>query len=218
MTLQLMSHALCPYVQRAAISMAEKGVAFERTKIDLANKPGWFLDISPLGKTPVLVDKGQPVCESAAILEYLEETQSAPLHPNDPLNRAQHRGWIEFGSSTLNDIAGFYAAKDAVTFANKVSSLTDKFSRLEDQLGEGPYFVGERFCLVDAAFGPVFRYFDTFDQIEDFGILSGKKKVQSWRSALSKRQSVMNSVSGNYPEQLWTFLQYRQSHLSSLMI
>jgi len=37
----LVSHALCPYVQRAAIALAEKGVAFERRYIDLADKPAW---------------------------------------------------------------------------------------------------------------------------------------------------------------------------------
>ena len=52
MDLHLVSHALCPYVQRAVISLTEKGVEFERTTIDLANKPDWFLAISPLGKTP----------------------------------------------------------------------------------------------------------------------------------------------------------------------
>jgi glutathione S-transferase len=50
----LISHDLCPYVQRAVITLCEKGVSFERTYVDLANKPDWFLAISPLGKTPVL--------------------------------------------------------------------------------------------------------------------------------------------------------------------
>lgn len=40
--LQLISHALCPYAQRAAIALAEKGVAFERIDIDLSAKPDWF--------------------------------------------------------------------------------------------------------------------------------------------------------------------------------
>ena len=74
MTLRLISHDLCPYVQRAAISLSEKGVNFERTYIDLANKPDWFLAISPLGKTPVLLADDVPIFESAVILEYLEET------------------------------------------------------------------------------------------------------------------------------------------------
>jgi len=53
--LVLISHPLCPYVQRAAIVLAEKGVPFERRDVDLADKPEWFLRISPLGKTPVLL-------------------------------------------------------------------------------------------------------------------------------------------------------------------
>ena len=53
--LKLISHKLCPYVQRAVIALTEKGVPFERIDIDLANKPDWFLKISPLGKVPVLL-------------------------------------------------------------------------------------------------------------------------------------------------------------------
>jgi len=75
-------------------------------------KPDWFLRISPLGKTPVLVVGEHAIFESAVILEYLEETQTRPLHPADPITRAEHRAWIEFGSAVLNDIAGFYTASD----------------------------------------------------------------------------------------------------------
>ncbi|MDE2595189.1 MAG: glutathione S-transferase N-terminal domain-containing protein, partial [Burkholderiales bacterium] len=110
--LTLISHALCPYVQRAAIVLAEKGLRFERIDIDLAHKPDWFLKLSPLGKTPVLLVNGQPIFESAVICEYLDETTWPALHPTDPLQRAQHRGWMEFGSTVLNGIAGFYSAPD----------------------------------------------------------------------------------------------------------
>lgn len=217
MTLHLTSHTLCPYVQRAAISLTEKDVVFERTNIDLANKPDWFIAISPLGKTPVLSVNEQSIFESAAILEYLEETQPTPLHPNSPIARAQHRGWIEFGSAMLNDIAGFYSTVDSKVFAEKVASLSANFSRLEEQLEHGPYFSGEEFTLVDAAFGPVFRYFDVFDKIGDFGILTGKIKVQAWRTALSVRPSVKSAVSQDYPELLSAFLVNRKSHLSAIM-
>lgn len=53
-TLTLVSHHLCPYVQRAAIALAEKGVPFHRVNIDLADKPEWFKAISPFGKVPLL--------------------------------------------------------------------------------------------------------------------------------------------------------------------
>ena len=67
MKLHLISHTLCPYVQRAVISLLEKQVKFDRTYIDLSNKPDWFLAISPLGKTPVLQAGDASVFESALI-------------------------------------------------------------------------------------------------------------------------------------------------------
>src|SRR3954447_21837385 len=137
--LKLISHKLCPYVQRAVIALTEKGVAFERVDIDLANKPDWFRAISPLGKTPVLQVGDSAIFESAVILEYLEETEPKPLHPADPLFRAEHRSWIEFGSAVLNDIAGFYSAPDKAAFTAKTAQLEARFARLETRVAASPW-------------------------------------------------------------------------------
>ena len=217
MTLILISHDLCPYVQRAVISLSEKGVTFERSYIDLGNKPDWFLAISPLGKTPVLLADDVPIFESAVILEYLEETQPNPLHPIDPLERARHRAWMEFGSAILNDIAGLYSASDDHAFVAKTTALRGKFERLEGELGAGPYFAENKFSLVDVVFGPVFRYFDTFDKIEDFGILAGLSKVGSWRDAVANRRSVAEAVATDYPDLLVNFIKRRRSRLSEIL-
>ena len=214
--LKLISHKLCPYVQRAVIALAEKGVAFERIDIDLANKRDWFLALSPLGKTPVLLVGDIPIFESAVILEYLEETQPKPLHPADPLRRAEHRGWIEFGSTILADIAGFYAAPDQATFDARTLQLAQRFARLEARVAAAPWFDGEDFSLVDAVFGPVFRYFDVFDAIGDFGILTGKPKLARWRQSLAARPSVRAAVSADYPALLRAFIERRNSWLSGL--
>jgi glutathione S-transferase len=214
--LKLISHKLCPYVQRAVIALAEKGVPFERIDIDLANKPEWFLAISPLGRTPVLVVGETAIFESAVILEYLEETQPNPLHPSDPLVRAEHRAFIEFGSAVLNDIAGFYTAPDKVAFEAKTAQLAQKFARLEGRVAASPWFDEEKFSLVDAVFGPVFRYFNVFDEIGDFGILQDKPKLGRWRAALAARPSVRAAVRADYPALLRDFLDRRRSHLSAL--
>jgi glutathione S-transferase len=215
--LTLISHHLCPYVQRAVIALAEKRVAFERRNVNLANKPDWFKAISPLGKTPVLKVGETAIFESAVILEYLEETQPLPLHPSDPLRRAEHRSWIEFGSAVLNDIAGFYATPDEATFSAKCKALADKFALLERHLGTGPHFDGIKFSLVDAVFGPIFRYFNVFDRIGEFGILLGKPRVAEWREALAVRQSVHDAVADDYNLRLWVFLKSRNSYLSSIL-
>jgi len=214
--LKLISHKLCPYVQRAVIALTEKGVAFERIDVDLANKPDWFLAISPLGRTPVLLVGDVPIFESAVILEYLEETQPKPLHPADPLRRAEHRAWIEFGSAVLNDIAGFYGAPNDVAFRGKTAQLEQHFARLEARIKATPWFDGQSFSLVDAVFGPVFRYFDVFDEIGDFGILAKKPKLAQWRKSLAERSSVSSAVSVEYPALLHDFLRRRSSWISRL--
>lgn len=214
--LKLISHKLCPYVQRAVISLTEKGVPFERVDIDLDNKPDWFLKLSPLGKVPVLQVGDKVVFESAVILEYLEETQPKPLHPKDPLTRAEHRAWMEFGSAVLADIWGLETATDEATFNVKVKQATEKFARLESRLVAAPWFDGESFSLVDAVFAPVFRYFDTFDEIGDFGILADKPRIARWRKSLRERPSVVAAVSAEYPALLRAFLKKHRSYLSQL--
>jgi glutathione S-transferase len=216
--LTLVSHLLCPYVQRAAIVLAEKDALFDRRYIDLANKPGWFLNVSPLGKTPVLLVGGQSIFESAVICEYLEDTLAPSLHPKDALTRAQHRAWIEFGSSILNGIAAFYNAADETTLTQQAQALATKFKQMEQVVSDrSPYFFGDVFCIVDAVFAPIFRYFDVFDPIADFGILNDLPRMQQWRAALAQRPSVKSAVSHDYQELLREFLVKRQSALSRLI-
>ncbi|GIQ73278.1 glutathione S-transferase family protein [Bradyrhizobium sp. RD5-C2] len=220
--LKLISHKLCPYVQRAVIALHEKGVPFERIDIDLANKPDWFLKISPLGKVPVLVvtgDDGREVAlfESNVICEYIEETQGgAKLHLQDALTRAEHRAWMEFGSAVLGDLWGLETATDAATFESKRQAVTAKFARVEAALGAGPFFAGDRFSLVDAVFAPVFRYFDLFDQLTDLAVFAHTPKLRAWRSALAQRPSVRSAVSPEYPALLHAFLVGHRAHMLKL--
>jgi len=217
-TLELISHHLCPYVQRAAITLLEKDVAFTRVNVDLASKPDWFKAISPLGKTPLLRIDGRDVLfESAAICEYLDETHEPRLHPVDPMERARHRGWIEFASAMLGDIAGLYNAADQTAFETKRDTLRAKADQIEAVLHTAPFFAGAEFSLPDAAFAPVFRYFDTLDGVVDPGIFTGRPKTLAWRSALAGRPSVIAAVDAGYPDRLAAFLASRGGYLSQLL-
>ena len=214
--LTLVSHALCPYVQRAAIVLVEKGVDYRRIDIDLAAKPGWFSALSPLGKTPLLRVGDTAVFESAVICEYLDETLSPPLHPADPLARARERAWVEFGSAVLAAIGAFYNAADETGLQQRRDELAKRFAQFEAALGDGPFFAGALFGMVDAAMGPAFRYIDVFDTLQDFGFFDGTPKVRRWRQALGRRPSVRGAVGPDYPERLLDFLSRRPSILGAM--
>ncbi len=217
--LTLVSHVLCPYVQRAAIALAEKGVAFERVVIDLDAKPDWFTALSPLGKVPLLrveaPGRSEAVLfESSVICEWVEETQPGPrLHPDDATERARHRAWMEFGSGALADIWAIETARDADAFEAARISLSAKMRRLEEVLGDGPWFGGNRFGLVDAVFAPAFRYFDLFDTIANLGVFAATPKVTAWRGALADRPSVRAAVGEGYGDALRAFLERREAYL-----
>ena len=215
--LTLVSHHLCPYVQRAAIALAEKGVAFDRRYIDLADKPDWFRQLSPLGKVPLLlIDDREVLFESAVIAQYVNEVTGGGLLAASPLERARQLAWMEFISQLIADIGRFYSAADGAAFQAAAAALRSKFCHLEDKLGDGPWFGGETFTLVDAAAAPAFRYFDVFDELVDVGLLDRTPKVARWRAALAERPSVVSAVTPDYPERLLEFVRKRDSVLGGL--
>lgn len=215
---ELISHALCPYVQRSVIVLTEKGIPYRRTDIDLANKPEWFQDLSPTGKVPVLVVGGHGVLfESAIICEYLDESTPGTLHPESPWQRARHRAWIEFGSNLLNHIAQLYNAPDKAAFDTACAALQERLERLEAQLDAGPYFAGRSFHLVDAVYGPVFRYFDVFETSLDLRVVRHTQRIRDWRGALRERPSIAAAVPTDYTNRLVSFLVNRKSYLASLV-
>jgi glutathione S-transferase len=213
--LTLVSHKLCPYVQRVAIVLHEKGAPFERRWVDLADKPAWFRAISPLGKTPVLLAHDVPLFESAVICEYLDEVLGPRLHPDDPLERARHRGWMAFGSGILDAIAAFYNAPDARAFDARRDQLCASFAQIEQVLAPaGPWFEGDRFSMVDAVFAPVFRYFEVFDALGVGGFFAGLPRLRAWRDALAQRESARRAATDDYAQLLAGFVGARGSELS----
>lgn len=219
--LRLISHKLCPYVQRAAIVAAEKHIDFERVDIDLASKPDWFLAISPTGKVPVLEvtdDDGRVhiLFESAVIAEFLDEISGNPLLPADPLLRARQRAWVEYASATLADIARLYAAPDAASFEAAVTALEGRLETLEAEVA-GPFFAGIRFGLADAAFAPVFRYLDVFERELECTLVERGAKVAAWSAELATRPSVIGAVPLDYADRLLSFVIGKNGHLASLL-
>ena len=141
--LTLVSHHLCPYVQRAAIALAEKGVAFERITIDLAAKPDWFKAISPLGKVPLLrvarPGRGEAVLfESAVICEFIEETQAGAGAASERSDRARPAPGVDrVRILHPDDIYALETTPDAALFERKRQALTEKFARMEGAAGLG---------------------------------------------------------------------------------
>lgn len=210
-SLELISFALCPFVQRSAITLLEKQVAFKTTYIDLQNLPDWFAAISPFGKVPVLRVADTVLFESAVINEYLDETHPPSMHPADPLERARNRAWIEFGSDLLFNLYRLYTAADEDNFDKERDQLAGKLERLETQLGEGPFFNGPQLSLLDTAYAPLFQRIDILERQRPLELIE-TPRVQRWSSALLERESVHRSVRESFADDFVNFLTAKDSY------
>jgi glutathione S-transferase len=120
---------------------------------------------------------------------------------------------MELGSSILGDIWSLEISQNAAGVEHATAALRAKFARVEAELGDGPYFAGARFSLIDAVFGPAFRYFDVFDELADLGVFTELPKVRAWRRALAERPSVRGAVTPDYSDRLRAFLRSRYAYL-----
>ncbi|MGG7447251.1 glutathione S-transferase family protein [Kosakonia oryzendophytica] len=219
--LTLISHPLCPFVQRSAIILLEKNVPFGRVNVDLSAKPDWFLALSPTGKVPLLKVRradGEDaiIFESMVICEYLNETQDGDsMYADDALERARQRAWIEFSTSMLGNAWQFLNATDQAIADSKRAVFREQLERIESELSSGPYFSGTRFSMVDAVYAPVFRYFSIIDASVSEAIFEGLPQVSAWKAALAKRESVKAAVSSDYAELFQNHLRQHSAILAA---
>lgn len=211
---ELISFKLCPYVQRSVIMLAEKGVEFATTYVDLSDKPAWFLELSPLGKVPVLRVGDTVLFESAIINEYLDESHLPALHPRDPLRRAHNRAWIEFGAVLLKSRYGLMTATDKEAFDARKDQVMRALSRVEEQLGESPYFNGKAFSLVDAAYAPLLIRLAVMEDMCHLGLFDGVPLVTAWHQALLEYPAVKASLFPGFMEEVAASIRGRNGYIT----
>ena len=191
---RLVSFKICPFVQRSAILLEEKGIEYDIEYIDLANKPEWFLKISPLGKVPLLQVGETILFESAVIAQFLDETTPSPVTPTDPLERAKQRMWAEFTSAGIMDEHRLMVAPTAEDAKKHAAALQAKFRRLEAEV-QGPLFAGEHFTLMDACAAPLLQRAAWIRAIApELGLFEGCPAVSTWCESLIGRSSVIGST------------------------
>ena len=181
------------------IVLRAKAVEFDVTYINLREKPEWFLRISPHGKVPVLEVEGQPLFESNAIAEFLDDAVPPRLHPADPIKRARNRAWTDFVPDFAKGLSGIYYTKTRAETDAGLEAAPARLEKLEEAIerergNDGPYFNADSLCLVDAAYAPFFQRFAFVDRKLGTGLLERFPRVRAWSDALLASEVVTGSV------------------------
>ncbi|KAG2178414.1 hypothetical protein INT44_001566 [Umbelopsis vinacea] len=152
---------ICPYAQRAAISLKEVGAEYEKVEIDLQNKPTWYKDVNPETKVPALTVDGYNIAESLVLVELVNDLfPEKKLLPDNALKRAQIRFFVEYWSSKVNPqqwkLLGARDDKEGrQTAYNDINAALARINELLlEQSQEGPYFLGQEYSIADINVAP----------------------------------------------------------------
>jgi glutathione S-transferase len=176
----------------------EKGIDFDVHEVDLSNKGEEFLKVSPYGKVPVLRVNQTSLYESNIVNEYLDEVYDSPkLMPKDPEERALVRSWMAFADdyffpSIYRVRMGLQRGYSEDEIQEAKEKLDDALSRLEHQLEDRQYLVGE-YTLADIAHAGNFHRLRVLARSGEFP-LHKYPNVMAWMDGVEGRESYKASV------------------------
>ena len=218
MNLELVSFNVCPFVQRSVITLNYKNCDYKITFIDLNDPPGWFLEISPLGKVPVLkVNETEVLFESAVINEFIDDVTPGTLKPSDLLILAKNRAWIEYGSTCLGDLYMIADGKTEEDMHRRMNECTERLERVENVLGHSTFFNGEKLALIDAAYAPLLIRLEFMRQ--NINLLNWNRfpKLERWRKDLLGLEAVQKSIIDGFDLHYTNKIKAQNGYLGSVL-
>ena len=160
-----------PFVRKVRVVLAEKGVPYDHEPVMPGNPDPDYRKMSPLGKIPALRDGNRAFSDSSVICQYLERVHpEPPVYPKDPYDFARALWFEEYADTALVEIFGakiFFPRivgkrlmgqePDEAAIQKAIDEeLPPRFAYLEEQLGSGPYLVGDRLTIGDVAVASMF--------------------------------------------------------------
>lgn len=221
--LKLYGGWFCPFVQRSWITLHEKNIPHQYIEINPYHKAPEFLELNPRGLVPTLAvpmdaqgKEQKPLYESLVLCEYLEEAFSdedkygPKLLPVDVYERARCRLWIDHISTRI--VPGFYkfiqhTPDKAYSIEEARKEFLSNIKTLVQEMDpSGPWFLGQKFSLVDIMLAPWAKRLFLIDHYKPNGV--GIEQVRNdnaetwtrwerWFDAVNKRPSVLDTWSAD---------------------
>jgi len=182
--------------------MEEKGIAYDVVRESPWEKRDEFLDMNPIGQTPVLVDPiiGAVLTNSVAICEYLEETvEPVSMIPGSSIARAEIRRLVAyFDESFYDDVVGpllyeralkrivHRASPDAGVLRTAMKRVNDHLDYVDYLVGSRRWLGGPLISLADIACAAHLSIADYLGGVD----WRGHEETRQWYSGMKSRRSL----------------------------
>jgi len=194
--MELMGALFSPFVRKAALVLAEKGIAFDNPPFSFAEPSADFLAASPFRKIPALKDGDFLISDSTAIAAYIDALQPEPaLYPAEPRARARAVWFEEVADTIMVPKAGpaiynrfvvprmFGKAGDEAAAVAAIEAFAPVLDYLEQIVPDSGWLAGD-FSIGDIAVGSVLR---TLDYIGESLDTQTYPRIAAWYARLKAR-------------------------------
>jgi len=193
--------AATPNGHKASVTLEELGLPYAVHPIDLGageQKQDWFLQISPNGRIPAIVDRSADsfaVFESGAIMVYLAE-KTGQLLPSDAKGRSVTLQWLMFQMGGVGPMMGqanvfyrYWQEQIPPVIARYQNESRRLFEVLDARLGESPWLAGDDYTIADIANWCWVRTHEWSGVSVD-----GLDNLQRWIATIRERPAVQRGI------------------------
>lgn len=209
-----------PYVLRAQMALAIKGLSYEYLPEDRWCKSDLLIASNPVHKkVPVLIHNGKPIPESQVIVQYIDEAwrgTGPSLLPADPHERATARFWAAYvddkvGSPWFTILFARKTEEKMEAAVRAISAMETLEGAFAGCSGGKPFFGGDGIGFVDVVLGSYLGWFVVIEK------MIGVKLMDSARTpalaAWAERFRMADAVKGVLPEDVDKVLEFLQTFL-----
>lgn len=198
-----------PFVRKVIVFAAEKGIAAEVQPAGFGRGGEGYLKGSPFGKIPALEDGDFLLCDSSAIITYMDAVKPGEeMIPAEPKARARTMWYEEFGDAIVQAagakiffnrmVARFVKMEPDLAAADKAEAeeMPKLYDYLESVLPESGWLIEDRFTLADLAVAcPIINvaYASQGPEAERW------PKTAAWLAAVKARPSVAAALEAEWP-------------------
>ncbi len=194
---KLYTYRRCPYAIRSRLALYQAKIDYESIEISLKDKPSDFLELSPKGTVPVLVDN------NGVVIEESLEIMFWALNKSDPENWILNDNNLSQKLINENDF-NFKKNLDKYKYADRYPEYPKEYYRaqcevflnlLNEKLRSKSYLMAEKISLADVAIFPFIRQFSLVD--EEWFLNSKYQELKKWLQGFEESQMFKDVMKKN---------------------
>ncbi|KAK7407321.1 hypothetical protein VNO78_09138 [Psophocarpus tetragonolobus] len=198
--LKLLGGWFSPFALRVQIALNLKGLDYEVIEETLNPKSDLLLKSNPvLKKIPIFFHADKVICESAIIVEYIDEvwTNAPSILPQNAYDRANARFWVAYTDEKwFTALRSVLVAEDDEAKKPHIEQAEEILERMEEafkKCSEGKaYFGGDSIGFIDIGFGSFLSWMRVIEEMSGTKLLDETKHsgLTQWAETFSADPAV----------------------------